>query len=122
MSRYDWMSEALCTQADPEIFFTGRYGLAERLCADCPVRQACEAQAETCERGLDQKYRHGLWGGKTPRGRAGTDTAGFYDERDARIRHLSAAGRDAHGIAVDLNCSTRTVWRVLARTELGEAA
>lgn len=124
MSRYDWMSEALCAETDPEIFFTGRYNLAEKLCRACPVRQACEAQATVCERGLDQKYRHGLWAGKTPRGRAGTDTVGFYDDRDAHILRLSTAGWDAQQIANELNCSTRTVWRILAdqRDSLGEAA
>ncbi|WP_327738408.1 WhiB family transcriptional regulator [Streptomyces nojiriensis] len=124
MSRYDWMDQALCAQTDPEIFFDGRYNFAEKLCTACPVRQACEAQADLCERGLDQKYRHGLWAGKTPRGRAGTDTAGFYDARDDHIRQLGAAGWDAIAIAEETNCSTRTVWRVLAdqRDSFSEAA
>ncbi len=73
MSALDWQKQALCRDADPELF-TGediRSGpLPTRIekaaiewCRRCPV------QAECLEYALDTEsrdMRHGVWGGTTP--------------------------------------------------------
>jgi WhiB family redox-sensing transcriptional regulator len=68
-----WMDSALCAQIGADGFFPGRgegYTAARRICAACPVRAECGDYAEAGEGGLSHPYRHGYWGGKTPRGRA----------------------------------------------------
>lgn len=123
----DWMAEALCAQTDPEIFFPekgGNYNDANKVCGNCPVRRQCVDYAQVVERGLAYPYRHGAWGGTSPRGRAGTADETARQARDARIRRYAAAGWDAEAIAEAANCTSRTVWRVLKnhRNTLGEAA
>lgn len=60
-----WMTEGLCTQTDPEVFYP-RPGearavqTAKRICYDCPIQMRCLTFA------LDQRERHGIWGGLTP--------------------------------------------------------
>lgn len=127
MTRYDWMNEGLCAQTDPEIFFPDKgtnYHQARQICASCPVRTQCATYAQTTERGLAHSYRHGAWGGSSPRQRAHTDDATYKQTRDARIVRLAAVGWDAKQIAAELNCTDRTVWRALKdhRRTLGEAA
>ncbi|WP_323145293.1 helix-turn-helix domain-containing protein [Streptomyces sp. NBC_01565] len=94
------------------------------MCGSCPVRALCEDYAQTIERGLAHSYRHGAWGGTSPRQRAHTDDVSFKQARDARILRLASAGWEAKQIAEQLNCTDRTVWRALAdhRRTLGEAA
>lgn len=59
----NWMTDGLCNQSDPELFFPDKdapatqVDAALRICADCPVRQACRSYAATTEQ------RHGIWGG-----------------------------------------------------------
>lgn len=57
-----WMTHAVCTNADPEAFFTFESSvdrrMLARICAECPVRAEC----------LDYALRndmHGYWGGTT---------------------------------------------------------
>jgi len=55
-----WTGGALCAQTDPELFFPDMGGStrnAKRVCADCPVREACLADA------LARDERYGIWGG-----------------------------------------------------------
>lgn len=55
-----WTSRALCTQTDPELFFSDsadRTRQAKKLCSRCPVRAECLSQA------LDGREEHGVWGG-----------------------------------------------------------
>lgn len=63
-----WRSQAHCRQANAAYFFPPshferkpekdqREGVARRLCADCPVRQACLDYA------LSVGETHGIWGG-----------------------------------------------------------
>jgi WhiB family redox-sensing transcriptional regulator len=121
------MDQALCAQTDPEIFFPekgGNYNAANKVCDSCPVRQQCVDYAQVIERGLAYSYRHGAWGGTSPRGRAGTADETARQARDANILHYAAAGWGAEDIATATNCTSRTVWRVLAAQaeQLGEAA
>ncbi len=65
----DWRAAGACLSADPDLFFPIAIGtaaaakqisMAQRICADCPVRQEC----------LDFAMRtgevNGIWGGTTP--------------------------------------------------------
>lgn len=64
-----WMDEALCTQADPDMFFPEGQGAsaaeAKRLCALCPVK------AECLEFALAHHEAWGVWGGLTDKQRRG---------------------------------------------------
>ena len=56
----EWAGSALCTQADPEIFFPpkGNPGTeAKQVCASCPVRGECLAYA------IEADEEFGIWGG-----------------------------------------------------------
>lgn len=67
-----WRDRAACLEADPEMFFPekgGMAGEARLLCwgdgptPACPVRRDCLAHA------LDHRERFGVWGGYTERER-----------------------------------------------------
>jgi hypothetical protein len=58
-----WRDEALCRQTDPEIFFPElgqNPTAAKRVCAVCPVRAVCLADA------IERREPHGVCGGMTP--------------------------------------------------------
>jgi WhiB family transcriptional regulator, redox-sensing transcriptional regulator len=61
----DWASQALCREARPdELFVRGAaQNRAKQLCAGCPVRTECLAEA------LDNAIEWGVWGGMTERER-----------------------------------------------------
>ena len=61
----DWASQALCNEARPdELFVRGAaQNRAKQLCAGCPVRTECLAEA------LDNQIEWGVWGGMTERER-----------------------------------------------------
>jgi WhiB family transcriptional regulator, redox-sensing transcriptional regulator len=61
----DWASDAQCRQSRPdELFVRGAaQNDAKRLCAGCPVRTECLAEA------LDNEIEWGVWGGMTERER-----------------------------------------------------
>ena len=61
----DWTSAAQCRQATPdELFVRGAaQNRAKQLCAGCPVRTECLAEA------LDNEIEWGVWGGLTERER-----------------------------------------------------
>ncbi|MGH7483991.1 MAG: WhiB family transcriptional regulator, partial [bacterium] len=63
-----WQSEAACAGLDPDLFFPeSRKGgdtittvkMAQMVCADCAVREACLDHAFT------NHERYGIWGGLT---------------------------------------------------------
>lgn len=63
----DW-SDALCRQADPEIFYPGEghadhADAAKAICRRCTLRNVC------LERALETKERFGVWGATTPKER-----------------------------------------------------
>lgn len=65
-ARYAWMSSALCAQVDPDEWTEGLAGggahTAKRICARCPVRDACAAHAGALE-AHDGAAVRGIWGG-----------------------------------------------------------
>lgn len=69
-----WRSEAVCATTDPELFFRdtdggSSYMAARRICASCPVREACQDDAMSFEASTAGR-RYGMYGGLTPRERA----------------------------------------------------
>jgi len=62
----EWMSEGRCREVSPAMFFPSD-GLgvkeAQRICADCPVAEAC------LEYALVNRIDHGVWGGRSERER-----------------------------------------------------
>ena len=61
----EWIADAPCSQADPELFFPDAHesranvALAKRVCAACRVRQEC------LEWALDRGEKFGIYGGLT---------------------------------------------------------
>ncbi len=73
MTGLGWQRQALCRDADPELF-TGDANASGPLptrieraaiawCERCPVQQACLEYALAHE---SRDMRHGVWGGTTP--------------------------------------------------------
>lgn len=60
-----WASQAACLGADPDQLFVqgAAQNRAKRVCAGCPVRTECLADA------LDNRVEFGVWGGMTERER-----------------------------------------------------
>jgi WhiB family redox-sensing transcriptional regulator len=61
----DWSAQAACRTTDPdELFVQGAaQNRAKAVCAGCPVRTECLADA------LDNRVEFGVWGGMTERER-----------------------------------------------------
>ena len=61
----DWTSAAACRQTQPDQLFVrgAEQNKAKQLCAGCPVRTECLAEA------LDNQIEWGVWGGMTERER-----------------------------------------------------
>jgi WhiB family redox-sensing transcriptional regulator len=61
----DWAGKGLCNEAGPdELFVRGAaQNRAKQMCAGCPVRTECLAEA------LDNEIEWGVWGGMTERER-----------------------------------------------------
>lgn len=70
-SQDEWRRYARCRDHDPDQLFVrgARQREARRICAGCPVRAQCLAEA------LDNRVEFGVWGGLTER------------ERRALLRH-----------------------------------
>jgi hypothetical protein len=72
MSRYAWMDQALCAQADSDQWVeTGPgYGsqTPKRICQECPVRSECDAHADALH-SFDGLAMRGVWGGRSHRQR-----------------------------------------------------
>ncbi|WP_055693754.1 WhiB family transcriptional regulator [Streptomyces prasinopilosus] len=66
MSRYAWMTSALCAQVDPDEWIDNLAGggshTARRICQRCPVTAACAAHAVALEQ-HDGGAIRGIWGG-----------------------------------------------------------
>ena len=65
MKDTDWAERAACLNRDPdELFVRGTaQNRAKMICAPCPVRRECLAEA------LDNRISIGIWGGMTERER-----------------------------------------------------
>lgn len=129
MSAYDWMSEALCAQTDPDLFHPegsgSGYREAKKICAACPVQRECGEHAAAIEGDFSHRGRHGLWGAELPRKRADRAAANARAERDALIVRLTRqGGRTVAEVAEMAGCDARTVHRVTAahRAKYGPAA
>ena len=62
----DWMARGKCRDMDPAVFFPSDgvgVQVAQRICAECPVRVAC------LEYALVNRIDHGVWGGASERER-----------------------------------------------------
>jgi WhiB family redox-sensing transcriptional regulator len=61
----DWAAAAACKKASPDQLFVrgAEQNKAKQLCAGCPVRTECLAEA------LDNRIEWGVWGGMTERER-----------------------------------------------------
>jgi WhiB family redox-sensing transcriptional regulator len=65
--RTDWLGNAACRDADPELFFPvsdvkaarTQVAAARKVCRRCPVRGTCLSWA------LDNEQEAGIWGGLT---------------------------------------------------------
>lgn len=81
-----WMDRALCVGADPDIWFDGRQRAeAQRICAACPVADACRAAGA-------EEYR-GVWGGEPHmRKKVGRSPSADY----IGYRHGTDAGYSRH--------------------------
>lgn len=69
--RYRWMSDALCAQADPDLWTSaigGNSRTPKRICGDCPVTRECDAHAEALHV-FDGLVMNGVWGGRSHRQR-----------------------------------------------------
>lgn len=65
----DWMAQAPCRSADPDVFFPESMddedaAEARRICSGCPLTQECLAYAQ------ERPEPAGIWGGLTPAQRA----------------------------------------------------
>jgi WhiB family transcriptional regulator, redox-sensing transcriptional regulator len=61
-----WMARGLCTSIPPATFFPSDGAgveVARKICASCPVREAC------LEHALVNRIDHGVWGGCSERER-----------------------------------------------------
>jgi len=60
------MAQGKCWEMDPAIFFPSNgtgVGVAQRICAECPVKDTC------LEYALANRIEHGVWGGASERER-----------------------------------------------------
>lgn len=133
MTGTSWRDEAACRGTDPEMFFptagdgpsyAAQVAVAKAVCARCPVRVACLAEALV-------RIPYGIAGGLTPeerrghRQKAGTRAVAALEtglrpgasraEVEAAGRVLLAAGRPLHEVAERCGVSDRTVVRWIAR-------
>jgi WhiB family redox-sensing transcriptional regulator len=62
----EWMVDGKCRELPPSVFFPSDglgVQVAQRICADCPVADAC------LEYALANRIDHGVWGGRSERER-----------------------------------------------------
>lgn len=62
----EWMERGKCREMDPAVFFPNDgmgVQAAQRICAECPVRELC------LEYALANRVDHGVWGGTSERER-----------------------------------------------------
>lgn len=132
----DWRERARCRSVEPETFFPtaeagpvyeAQVAVAKAVCARCPVRNDCLAEALV-------RIPFGIAGGLTPeerRGRqpatTGREPAAVLDaglrpgatrgEVEAAGRVLLTAGRPVVEVARRCGVTARTVTRWIARTQ-----
>jgi WhiB family redox-sensing transcriptional regulator len=108
-------AEALCAQADPELFFPEKGGSnrdGKRLC------RRCQGRAECLEWAMTHQERFGIWGGTSERerramARTGSGLTVFgakVAERRSDVRALTDAGFKPREIAEALGFDLATVY------------
>jgi len=108
-----WRELAACRGTGLEVFFPGRgesAGPARRVCAACPVRQACLDYAIT------NRIVHGVWGGLTERERRALQSRwvrATRRDRDRAILAADAAGHTATAIGRSFGLSRTSVTRIV---------
>lgn len=78
---WDWQNQAACRNQPADAFFprersdggSDQVRHAKAICRTCPVRRRCLQLALDYENDQPRVYRHGIWGGLTPRERARLD-------------------------------------------------
>ena len=109
-----WRYRAACRGADLGLFFPGRgesAGPARRICAACPVREACLDYA------LRHGITHGIWGGLAERDRRALRsrrTGAARRARDEAIAAAAAAGYSQTAIGRAFGLARTSVNRVLS--------
>jgi WhiB family redox-sensing transcriptional regulator len=106
-----WRELAACRGIDLAVFFPERgesAGTARRVCAACPVRQACLDYAIT------NRISHGIWGGLTERERRALRSGWLRArrERDRAVLAADAAGYTAAAIGRSFGLSRTSVTRI----------
>ncbi len=115
MNALDWQDQASCNGHDPSVFF-GAEGVAmtepeteraKRICAICPVREAC------LEFALSTNQKHGVWGGagEVERRRMKCDRNPRSTARRQEASRLAAIGTTLDQIAAQLGVSHRQAQR-----------
>lgn len=82
----NWRDQAACARVGPDLWFPDCHDqpwteerredieASKAICAACPVREPCLADAATFEAGKPISHRFGIWGGTTPQERLAADT------------------------------------------------
>ena len=110
-----WRERAACRGADLGLFFPGRGESAEparRICAACPVREACLDYA------LRHGITHGIWGGLAERDRRALRTrhvSTSRQDRDEAITAAATAGSTTAAIGRAFGLARTSVNRILSR-------
>ncbi|MDY5133780.1 WhiB family transcriptional regulator [Actinotignum urinale] len=106
-----WNEFASCANSDPEALFVqgSAQKYATSICADCPVRERCLAEA------LEYRLMYGVWGGMTERERRAllkshpehTDWFKTIQNGKNRLSQRTPARktRDIHGIRSSRSCT-----------------
>jgi WhiB family redox-sensing transcriptional regulator len=99
----EWMTDAACTQTDPEVFFPTQPGIpgqreverAVLICRSCPVIVQCKEYARKFARG------NGVWGGEYKGRHAPRSTGLLKESPKDRLRRAQALLDDAHALLDD---------------------
>lgn len=119
MTTPEWMTDALCAQVDPELFFPEKGGSvkeAKLVCAACPVRSQCLDYA------MKGGYEiTGVWGGTSSFERRNLTTRREPFRRTPadvanRARELVAAGCSYAEVGRQLNLARQTVRFIAQRS------
>lgn len=107
----DWRRQARCAGMNTELFFAIHAGdltpEARAICATCPVKAACRAEAHRL------RDRHGFRGGESGKQRADQFGSPKKPDLTARIVRLSGRRWTNPAIANYLGVDVSVVWRVL---------
>lgn len=129
-----WRARAACVDVDPEAFFpvgeagpvfVAQVAAAKAVCAGCPVRAECLADALVglaygIAGGLTAEERRGLGVGRSVSAPGGPPVAGTQREVAEAGRSAIRAGRSLPGVVAEFGVSRRTAerWSAQVRAEV----